>query len=248
MHGLRLAHLLPTYKTLSRTLGLTLLCLQETRAGHAEAIAEELGLAVLARPNEGLGMVYDAERLALTELALVPLPKLIAMPRFARFYMQSRDPEQKYALVCRAEPRDGSAPFTVVNFHLDAAGGNIHRGAQLRFVVDALRTQQLTDRLVACGDANIFALVRHSRAYARLLEPLTEVGAVDPETRATHWFGRSRDPKLAQRVMVRLGKLGLDAPRRYDVMCTNLPLAKRGQVETPDSDHDLLWIQLKGLS
>jgi hypothetical protein len=43
---------------------------------------------------------------------------------------------------------------------------------------------------------------------------------------------------------VLLGKLGIDMPRRYYVVCANLPVAERGQVVTPDSDHDLVWARL----
>jgi hypothetical protein len=46
---------------------------------------------------------------------------------------------------------------------------------------------------------------------------------------------------VAQRVARALGKLRLDLPRRYDVICSNLTPLARGQVATPDSDHDLLW-------
>jgi endonuclease/exonuclease/phosphatase family metal-dependent hydrolase len=249
MHGLRLGQLLATYVSLSRTLGLALLCLQETRDGHTEAVRETLAgsFAALSHPQEGLGLVYDASLVDVHEELLVPLPKLIALPRFARLYMQSRDPEQKFAAVYRVTPKSG-APFTLVNFHLDAAGGNVHRSGQLRFVVDVLRQRGLHDRLVACGDANIFAMRKHGHAYAKLLAPLTEVGAVDPETRPTHFFARTRDPKLAQRMLVRLGRFGIDMPRRYDVICANVPVASRGQIETRDSDHDLLWVRLEGAS
>jgi hypothetical protein len=42
-----------------------------------------------------------------------------------------------------------------------------------------------------------------------------------------------------------LGKMGLDLPRRYDVVCTSVPVLRRGQVVTPDSDHDLVWAALR---
>ena len=41
-----------------------------------------------------------------------------------------------------------------------------------------------------------------------------------------------------------LGKLGLDIPLRYDVVCTNLTVTERGQVVTPASDHDLVWASI----
>ncbi|MBC7792368.1 MAG: hypothetical protein H7Z43_01565 [Clostridia bacterium] len=248
MHGIRLRQLNATYRTLSRTLGLNVLCLQETLEGHTESVGDALGGAymTLAHPNEGLGLVYDSAAVELREEALIPLPKLIAMPRYAGLYMKSRHPEQKYALACTVTPRDGSTPFTLVNFHLDAAGTNVHRSAQLRFAVDRLRARDLTARLIACGDANVFALRAHGQAYKKLLAPLSELGCVDNETRPTHFFARSREPRYAQRILRQVGKLGLDAPRRYDVICSNITTPARGQVETPDSDHDLLWVRLKG--
>ena len=78
-----------------------------------------------------------------------------------------------------------------------------------------------------------------------VVEPLVALGAVDPETRATHFFARQNEPKLLHRLGVLLGKLRLDLPRRYDVVCANLPAIRRGQVTTPDSDHDLVWAQLR---
>ena len=30
----------------------------------------------------------------------------------------------------------------------------------------------------------------------------------------------------------------------YDIVCTNLPVSERGQVVTPDSDHDLVWARI----
>ena len=248
MHGIRLPELIATYQSLSRTLGLTVLCLQETMEGHTEAVGAALGgaYAAHAHPNEGLGIIYDSAVVELREEALIPLPKLIAMPWFARLYMKSRHPEQKYALACTVTPRDGTAPFTLVNFHLDAAGTNVHRSAQLRFATVALRERRLTERLVACGDANVFAVLAHGQAYKKLLAPLSELACIDNETRPTHFFARSREPRIAQRVLRQVGRLGLDLPRRYDVICSNLPTPARGQVETPESDHDLLWVRLEG--
>lgn len=249
MHGLRLPQLLATYRSLASTLDLGVLCLQENRrageATPAELVGKALGqdYAVLCRgENAQLAMVYDTRKVSLREEALLPLPKLKAMGKLAPLYMASAEPEQKYALVCTVTPRD-AAPFALVNFHLDAAGGNRHRQEQLAMVSTSLVARDLHHRLVAVGDANVFTLRHkdHRKAYDSLLSPLAELGAIDPETRPTHFFSRSREPKIAQRILYAVGRLRFDLPRRYDVMCSNLPSLSRGQVATPDSDHDLLW-------
>ena len=70
-------------------------------------------------------------------------------------------------------------------------------------------------------------------------------GAADPETRSTHYFARQNEPLLPHRIGVALGKMGIDLPRRYDVVCTNLAVSARGQIETLGSDHDLVWARLR---
>lgn len=249
MHGLRLQQLVATYRALAQTLDLGVLCLQENEVGREATPAEIVGHAlgpdynVICRgENAQLAVVYDTRRVSIREEALLPLPKLKVMGKLAPLYMKSPEPEQKYALMCTVTPREG-APFTLVNFHLDAAGSNKHRQEQLSAVSTTLVARDLHHRLIAVGDANVFTLrhKHHRQAYDHLLSPLTELGAVDPETRPTHFFSRSREPKVAQRVARLIGKLRLDLPRRYDVICSNLEPLSRGQVATPDSDHDLLW-------
>ena len=249
MHGLRLPQLVATYRSLATTLDLGVLCLQENRLAGEATPAELIGRAlgtdfdVLCRgENAQLAVIYDHRRVSVREELLIPLPKLKVLGKLAPLYMAEPEPEQKYALVCTVTPRDGT-PFTLVNFHLDAAGGNRHRQEQLAMVTTTLVSRDLHHRLIAMGDANVFTFrhKKHRQAYEELLAPLTELGAVDPETRPTHFFSRSRDPKVAQRLARALGKLRLDLPRRYDVICSNLEPLARGQVATPDSDHDLLW-------
>jgi hypothetical protein len=46
--------------------------------------------------------------------------------------------------------------------------------------------------------------------------------------------------------MVRgIARSGLDVPGRFDVVCTDLPTEAHGRVETPESDHDLVWARLR---
>jgi endonuclease/exonuclease/phosphatase family metal-dependent hydrolase len=252
MHGLRLRELLPTYRALAETADMGLLCVQENQTqdttSHAEVIRTALGprFAVFAAADaDGLAIVYDHERLKVEHALVVALPKLKTMPRLAHLWMASSEPEQKYAQVLHVTPRLGDA-FTLVNFHLDAAGSNQHRQDQLASVTTAITARGLHQRLVACGDANAFTFLRrrHQRAYAKLLSPLADIGAVDEDTRPTHFFARSNEPKWGQRLMRALGRFRFDMPRRYDVICTNLEVMARGQIETPDSDHDLLWARI----
>lgn len=249
MHGLRLQQLVAMYRSLAQTLDLSVLCLQENKVGGeatpAEVVRRALGpdYNVICRgENAQLAVVYDTRRVTVREEVLIPLPKLKVMGKLAPLYMQSKEPEQKYALVCTVTPHEG-APFTLVNFHLDAAGTNKHRQEQLSAVSTTLVARELHHRLIAVGDTNVFTLrhKHHRQAYDDLLSPLTELGAVDPETRPTHFFSRSREPKIGQRVLRFIGKLRFDLPRRYDVMCSTIAPLSRGQVATPDSDHDLLW-------
>lgn len=82
-----------------------------------------------------------------------------------------------------------------------------------------------------------------------MLTPLAaECGLVDVGAeceRDNHFFKRAREPKLGQRLAVFFGRLGVDFPRRYDVVCTDLPVAEHGQVEAADSDHDIVWARVR---
>ena len=89
-------------------------------------------------------------------------------------------------------------------------------------------------------------IVPETKALDDLLAPFAAFGASEPETRPTHHFARQNEPMIPHRIGVALGKLGLDIPLRYDVVCTNLPVEGRGQMVTPGSDHDLVWARLRG--
>jgi len=252
MHGLRLGSLIPHYVALRDGPGLDLLCLQEDRF-LAEGpdlpsaqIAAALGpdYAVVADDAcPGLAFVHDARTLACEGHAVVPLPLLRALNAFERLYIVGGKTKQKFMLLAEIRPR-GGAPFAAACFHLDTAGGNSHRATQVEAIAAALRDRDRHRRFVACGDSNAFAWRRQPEALRRLLGPLAALGADDPGTSPTHYFARQNEPKVPHRVGVLLGKLGIDMPRRYDVVCTNLPVAERGQVVTPDSDHDLVWARL----
>jgi len=147
-------------------------------------------------------------------------------------------------LLAKLRARETGARFAAGCFHLDTAGGNGHRATQVEAIAGALRARNLQDAFVACGDTNAFAWRRQAEALRALVSPLAALGAVDPDTAPTHYFARQNEPKLPHRIGVLLGKLGIDMPRRYDVVCTNLPASERGRVVTPDSDHDLVWARI----
>lgn len=253
MHGLRLGSLISTYRALRDEQGLDLLCLQEDRFLSSEDGLPSAQIAAALGPDyrvvndaacPGLALVHDARTLTCAAQAIEPLPRLAALNALERLYIVGGKTRQKHVLLAEMRARDGGAPFAAASFHLDTAGGNAHRAMQVEAIVAALGAHGWQQRFVACGDSNAFAWRRQLEALQRLLAPFAALGAADPETRPTHYFARQNEPRLPHRTGVLLGKLGIDLPRRYDVVCTNLTVTERGQVVTPDSDHDLVWARL----
>jgi endonuclease/exonuclease/phosphatase family metal-dependent hydrolase len=269
MHGLRVDALVPHYVALRDSEGLDLLCLQEDRyvrqgrAGGASGegyldgdrpsgrIAAALGAGYEVVRDDGcpgLAFVIDRSTFGCEGLGAIPLPRLTSLSWFERRYIVGGKTKQKYALYARLAARGAAGAMTAICFHLDTAGGNRHRQDQLRGLAEALVAQDLHARLVVCGDTNAFSWRRRAGALSSLLAPLTALGARDAEadeaSRPTHYFARQHEPKLPHRVGVLLGKVGIDIPLRYDVVCTNLAVESRGQTVTPDSDHDLVWARV----
>lgn len=258
MHGLRLPALLDRYRELRATNGLELLCVQENRreAGlaHTARIAEALGSAyreVSDPERTGVGVAYDSSRLELLDSTLVALPRLGSLTLLERAYIVGGRAQQKHALLAVFRPPDG-APFAVVTMHLDTAGTSLHRAAQVSAIAAALAASGHARRAVVCGDTNAFVWDRrqHPAAMRQLLAPLAELGLADvvdergDASRPTHFFARQHEPRLTHRLTVLAGKLGVDLPRRYDVICSSLPAISHGVVATPESDHDLVWAAL----
>ena len=253
MHGLRLPALIPHYVALRDEQGLDLLCLQEDRFLTdgvdlpSAQIAAALGPSYRVVRDDscpGLAFVHDARTLTCAAQAIVPLPPLATLNAFERLYIVGGKTKRKEVLLAEWQPPAGDRGFASACFHLDTAGGNAHRATQVEAIAAALRERDHHRAFVACGDSNAFAWRRHPEALRRLLEPLAALGAVDPGTQPTHYFARQNEPKLPHRVGVLLGRLAIDIPRRYDVICTNLAAPERGQVVTPDSDHDLVWARI----
>ena len=104
--------------------------------------------------------------------------------------------------------------------------------------------------VIACGDTNAFDFraKEAERALARLLEPLRHhhsvVDAHAAKPAPTHFFARANEPKLGHRIAVFFGRLGVDFPRRYDVVASSSQCVAASTLHTPDSDHDLVWAAL----
>ena len=255
MHGRRLDALVAHYVELRDRGGLDLLCVQEDRyIGGAPGerpstrIVQALGddYRVLRDDGcQGLAFLVDSRTLSTARAGIIPLPRLASLSWFERRYIVGGKTKQKHALLATLRgPAVGEA-FAVVSFHLDTAGGHRQRAVQMEALAAALVARNLHQRLCACGDTNAFSWRAGPGQLDRLLAPLAAFGAQDPETRPTHYFGRQNEPLLPHRIGVALGKMGIDLPRRYDVVCTNLPVSARGQIETPGSDHDLVWARLR---
>ncbi len=254
MHGRRLDALLPCYLALRDGEGLDLLCLQEDRFLDGDTgerpsarIAAALGSDYQIVRDDGapgLALVIDGRTLAPGDRGIIPLPRLASLSWFERRYIVGGKTKQKHGLWASLTARTGDLTFTAVSFHLDTAGGQRQRAAQTSALASALGERNLHRALCACGDTNAFSWRANRRQLDRLLAPLAAFGAADPGTRPTHYFARQNEPPVPHRIGVALGKIGIDLPRRYDVVCTNLEALARGQIETLGSDHDLVWARL----
>jgi endonuclease/exonuclease/phosphatase family metal-dependent hydrolase len=241
-----LARLVEHYRGLRRRDGLDILCLQESvdvcGDPHGRAIAAGLGadFCVIddhAREAEQV-MVYDSSRVQLAELRLLELPRLSRLSLLQRWVLGQREPLQRHAQLASFRVVATQRRFTVVNFHLDCVGALDHRRAQVARLRRELERLRWPGNIVACGDTNAFALRRQLSALAWVLAPL---GFADVGRRPTHWFARAREEALSHRMAVALGRVGIDLPHRYDVVCANAEVRAHGQVSTPESDHDLVW-------
>ena len=81
-----------------------------------------------------------------------------------------------------------------------------------------------------------------------MLRPLARTGARDTHARApadTHFFARTTEPGLGHRLARLAGAVGIDAPRRYDVLAAAARVVAAGYLHTPESDHDGAWAALE---
>jgi endonuclease/exonuclease/phosphatase family metal-dependent hydrolase len=245
MHGRFLGGLIGSYQRLQSERGLDVLCLQENRGDYAGIIASALrggDYSTLADPDRcGKAMVFDASRFELKEHQLIALPRLAQLGPLERQFIAGGVPDQRYLQIA-SFARQGKT-VTVVNMHLDTAGGTSHRRDQVSYIAEILAGHS-SDTLVVCGDTNAFALWRQERTLQGILRPLTDLGLhIAPHTGPTHFFARQREPLWTHRLISGLGRLGLDLPMRYDVICTSSRVRSHGQIATEGSDHDLLWVE-----
>lgn len=252
MNGIKLTSLLKTYRRHQRHHGLHLFFVQEGVVGTASAIVRCLGSKYeVARhaATPRLLIIFDRTVLRLRLTFCIKMPRIEKVPLWQRLYTGL---EQKYALAAQFTTARGS--LTVANFHLDAAGDNTHRRSQMQCLSRffSSRAARFSHRMpiIACGDTNAFTW---QRSYAeselkRVIEPLCRQHSVHDAhascPRDNHFFARADEPRIGQRIAVFVGKFGVDFPRRYNVICSSLKVARHGSTETPSSDHDLVWAHL----
>lgn len=250
MQGLKIGSLLEHYRQLRAERRLDVLCVQENRCvdgrSHTKAIADDLGgeyEELCDTERCGKGIVFNRNTLECKGHELFELPRLDRLAWLERRYIAGGQPDQRYVQIAQFEQADGEM-LTVINFHLDTAGGNHHRRRQVEAIAGMVDAES---RVVACGDTNAFGIRRrkHHELLSWMMEPLSSHGvSVAEGLGPTHYFGRQDEPVFTHRVMALLGKLGIDWPLRYDVVCTNAPVQDRGIRVTRESDHDLVWALL----
>ena len=160
------------------------------------------------------------------------------------------DGETKYASSFRSNRNFPSAKetFTIVNFHLDAAGNNEHRTTQFQKVASDVDGDE---PFVLCGDTNLFTFFPQTKQQFlldRMVEPIslqTGAAVIGDCNKPTHFFSRANEPKLGHQIVYQLGKIGLDVPGCYDVLISNMSEESFGHIDTPGSDHNLVYAKLR---
>ncbi len=253
MHGIQRSALVRHYAELDEHCGLDVLCLQEngTRDGvtHAEHFSAGLGgrLTVLSDDRCPSLAILLREGMRLVDQFVIDLPRLGKLRTVERLFIAAGQVEQKYAFGAVIES-PGHEPIAVVSFHLDTAGANEHRCKQVTALAHVLLDLGFGQRFVVCGDTNAFTFWTHrNRAImTQVMAPIEALGAPLHEQKApTHFFARQQEKLLPHRTCAFVGKLGLDHPLRYDVVLSCMPVTERGQVTTPESDHDLVWARVE---
>jgi len=215
---------------------------------HAELFCAELGeFQCVCLPEHPALATLIRKAFVLEDAFLVPLPRLDRLNWIERLYIRGGKVTVKYALVCVI--RRDNQRLTIANFHLETAGDNAHRRRQVAAVAAALHARGIRENVVACGDTNAFSWSRSGamRVIAELMEPLQDVAGAAPKTNgeATHYFARQREDLLPHRFACMIGRFGVDHPLPYDVICSDLEALKSGKVHTEESDHDLVYAELR---
>ncbi|MDX1608126.1 MAG: hypothetical protein R3251_02870 [Candidatus Spechtbacterales bacterium] len=248
MRGFWLDKLIEYYKKLKADDHLAVLCIQEnvTEKGiaHVERISEELGNGYRSYYIEefpSTAIMHDSSMLERIETFSIKLPKLKKYSWFVKLMSMEEAPLQRYAIATRLQA-PGGEPFTVVNMHLTAWGGNKIRYAQLNAIQKELKRRGISERIIMCGDTNLFAWTKmmQRKVLDSTLEMLKVQNPLKHEP--TYYFSRIyKKARWAFRVPHYLGKIGIDLPRHYDFVVSEMPYLNYGKVTTPESDHDLVW-------
>ncbi len=276
MDGQHAFRLFPYYKTLGKksTVPVGFCCIQEdvrilgkSSIFLSHAIAAYLGpqfRTIKSRKEPRLATIYNSMLLRAVALpTVVPLPRLETLPAWNKLFIRGGKVEQKQGLVIDFQPTHATVACTstaalrVVNFHLDAAGDNKNRLAQLDFLSKASASLPLSAQsqylaYALAGDTNIFH-PRNSTQQDCLKNAIDIVGVqiplnpYGPDVRTpTHWFSRADEPMPIKQVGVFLGEyFGLDLPQCYDVILAgaNITVHSRSTISTADaSDHDLVLL------
>ncbi len=253
MYGRFLDRLRRDYASLAARMRVDVLCLQENvHAGHtdhAEQIAQTLGPnydVVRDDHDASVATIYNKAVLTVKESNLIHLPRLTSLSLVERIYLKEGLNERKFALATTFQRRCGRKVH-IVNFHLEAGGGNHHRRNQMATIRDYLHTNKWSAPLVACGDANAFTVWGRKQAAVlrSVLAPILPFCPLTPGSHPTHFFARQREENLIARLCVLFGKWGIDLPQRFDVVCTNMNVQQQGQLRTFGSDHDLVWAKVQ---
>ena len=138
--------------------------------------------------------------------------------------------------------------LTIINFHLDAAGDNKHRTMQFQEMANNLNENE---SFVLCGDTNLFTFFPQTNQYHLLNEMIKPIaskcgaGIIGDCTEPTHFFSRANEPKFGHQVVYQLGKFGFDIPGCYDILISNMKEETFGQIDTPFSDHNLVYAKFR---
>eukprot|EP00942_MAST-04A_sp_MAST-4A-sp1_P010303 g10303.t1 len=173
-----------------------------------------------------LSTIYDSNTFELIEsktLYLPKLEKLSILNRMAGFEIQDKT-------------------------SLLTPGDNKHRTMQFQEMANNLNENE---SFVLCGDTNLFTFFPQTNQYHLLNEMIKPIaskcgaGIIGDCTEPTHFFSRANEPKFGHQVVYQLGKFGFDIPGCYDILISNMKEETFGQIDTPFSDHNLVYAKFR---
>lgn len=149
--------------------GVNILCLQECKCKGGEKYLKQVFREVLpdwqivtyipeeGGDNDGLLCAWDRKF-----IGIPPNVKSITLPAHHKTYFERRIMQagntKRSALIITFDYGQGRS-FKIVNTHLDLAGGNKHRGKQLRALKIALE-QSPAKCTIICGDLNTIGIAK----------------------------------------------------------------------------------------